>query len=456
MFLLPCIYVLSFLIAVYRLFQNKPQYILLFIVLGLPIYITSLSLTYQYGFGNLIPLFQAFKELIVLGTLGMLLYHRKEKLQFHLVDKLVLAFFLYTTLYVFLPLGNFGFSDKLLALKSLSFFPLIYFIGRLIDPLKVNLNRYFHYICIIAILAGIVLLSEVINDQHLQASTGYAAFMEHFFGMEPGGHFGISWTFETGNGLKRFASFFGGPLELGVNTLFTVAVIAALSTKDDNSIVTDRFRMLTLGVSLFSIFFALSRASMASYFILIYVYAYTTKKRLWLKVFHYSLFSFALAIAFVMSGDIHELIITTINFSDSSSTYHVLEWLDGLQAMFSNPFGMGLGMSGRISNALGANIGGENQLIIIGVQTGFVAVLLYAAIYASTIRLCIRQFNTTIGKARKLALTLLLVKVGLIIPTFTANVESYVYIAYLTWFCTGLVVNMSCYNRSNLSLSNAE
>ena len=149
-----------------------------------------------------------------------------------------------------------------------------------------------------------------------------------------------------------------------------------------------------------------------------------------------------MVVLFLLQGDIYELIVSTIDFSDSSSAYHVIQWLDGIEAIISKPLGQGLGMAGRVSIETSSNIGGENQLIIIGVQTGLIAVALYILIYANTIIACVKSFRESMGKQRKLALSLLLIKVGLIIPVLTANVESYIYISYITWFCTGLLISM--------------
>jgi hypothetical protein len=198
-------------------------------------------------------------------------------------------------------------------------------------------------------------------------------------------------------------------------------------------------------VSLLSIVLAISRASMVSYFLVFYVFAIISQKKYWLKLFHYGMIGLTLLVLFYLKGDIYELIITTINFSDNSSAYHVLQWLEGIEAIASHPLGLGLGMSGRVSGAVGDNIGGENQLIIIGVQAGLIAVLIYLTIYYLIIKLCIEQFKKHQGKIKKLALCLLLVKIGLFIPTLTANVESYIYIAYLSWFCAGLLNSMSKY-----------
>lgn len=442
MFIFPGIYIVSFLIALYNVLQKKPGSILLFFVFGLPIYITSLSIAFTYGLKDFIPILQSFKEILVICTLGLLFYNRKKKLILHRLDYLMLSFAFLTAVFIILPVGEYGFMEKLLAFKSLSFFPFIYFTGRLMDPHSVDLNKYFHYICLVAILAAVVLAGELILNQHLQIYTGYADFNYYFFGQEPSGNYGLSWTFETANGIKRFASFFGGPLELGVNTLFTISVIAALATRDDNQIKPNLFVIVAFAMTLFSIIFAVSRASFASYFIILYVYSLVTKKKNWLKIFHYGAVAAAVLVLFWLQGDIYELIVSTIDFSDSSSAYHVIQWLEGIEAIGSKPLGLGLGMAGRVSIETSSNIGGENQLIIIGVQTGLIAIALYILIYANTIIACVKSLREAVGKQRKLTLSLLLIKVGLIIPVLTANVESYIYISYITWFCTGLLISM--------------
>lgn len=449
LYIITCAYIFSFLYSMHQLIQHKPQLILRFFVFGLPVYITALSLLNQLGLGNLMTLFQGFKEIIVISTLGYLIYHQTEKIQFTRIDKLVLFYFIYTSIYLVLPLGNYGFIQKLLALKSLSFFPFIYFTGRLMNPKLVNLKTSFSHILLVSIAAGIVLLGEYFTNTHLQTLTGYAEFHVCFFDTEPTGNYGLSWTFETSNGLKRYASFYGGPLELGVNSIFTLAAILVLYTQRNNDFVPNQLGKIAIVVSILSIFLAISRASLVSYFFVFYVYAIMTHKKQWLKMFYGGVAATTIAVLFYLQGDIYEFIINTINFSDSSSAFHVVQWLDGVEAMVSSPLGLGLGMSGRVSGAVGDNIGGENQLVIIGVQAGIIAVLIYLAIYIGLIRLSIQQFKQKKGKIKQLALCVLLVKIGMIIPTFTANTESYVYISYITWFCAGLLNTMSWYESED-------
>ena len=110
--------------------------------------------------------------------------------------------------------------------------------------------------------------------------------------------------------------------------------------------------------------------------------------------------------------------------------------------MIASPLGLGLGESGKVSSALGQNIGGENQFIIIGVQAGVIALGLYMLIYILLIKNAYQRFFISRGKERKVCLALLLMKIGFIVPLMTSNFESYIYISYISWFISGLFVHM--------------
>ncbi len=46
------------------------------------------------------------------------------------------------------------------------------------------------------------------------------------------------------------------------------------------------------------------------------------------------------------------------------------------------------------------------------------------------------------GKEQKIALMVLLIRVGLLLPMFTSNLDTYIYISYLMWMMTGLLSNI--------------
>ena len=441
MILFPFIYLLSFLAALYELIKNNKQGILLFLIFGLPIYITSLSIAFMYGLKSWIPVFQLFKELIIIFTLATLVISLKRKIKLHLVDRLILFYFSYNFAYIFLPIGTFSFLEKALAFKSIAFFPLVYFTGRLFNPRQIYLSRYFHYICLVGIVVAIIVCIEVILGVHLQTITGYSDYNFYYFNQEPSGNYGLTWTFEIQNGFKRFASFYSTPLEHSASTLVTVSVLAALITKDAR-VLWNKFTVITFISTLLSITFALSRASFVGYFIMLYVYAWINKKRVWLNFFHYGTALIIVLGLIWINEDLYDFIVNTFNFSNSSSITHLLEWIEGINAIINNPLGMGLGTSGRVAGSMGINIGGENQPIIIGVQTGLLSLMAYVFLYAYIVYISAKTFKFSTGKARKLALCLLMLKVGLIIPALTSEIESYPYISYLTWFLSGLLISM--------------
>ena len=178
---------------------------------------------------------------------------------------------------------------------------------------------------------------------------------------------------------------------------------------------------------------------------MIYVYAWMTKNRKLLNFIHFGLLAGVLYFVFflfVVHPDLYDFIYETITFTNPSSVGHIVAWLEGIDAMIKSPFGLGLGESGRVAMSNNDTVGGENQFIILGVQAGVIAALLYAAILIDLIRLCVKWHPSLKGKERRVCISLLLMKVGFIIPLLTAEFESYSYISYLSWFLSGLFVQM--------------
>lgn len=443
MFVFPVIYILLFAIAIAYIVKGKPEGALIFIIFGLPIYITTLSIVTLYELKSWVPFLQGGKELVILLTLAAVLFSLKKKPKLYLVDWLFVAYLSWIFLYVLLPIGEYGLKDKLVAMKNMAFFVPIYFTGRFFDLSRINLSKYFHYACVVAIPAAILVTWEAVTYTHFQTFTGYSDYLFDFLGQEPSGHHGLTWTFEAENdGPKRFASFFANPLDHAAGTLVSIAAILALATTNTQKIKLSNFLLIAFLASLFSIVFALSRASFASYFFIIYAYAYITKRKKWLTYIHYGAIVIIAVALTIISDDIYQFIIGTLNFTNSSSLYHILQWVEGIEAIFTNPLGYGMGAAGRVSGLSGDNIGGENQLIIIAVQAGIIALALYVAIYAVITKTALQMARQRKGRARKIAIFIALLKLGMIIPMLTAEAESYLYIGYVTAFFSGIMINI--------------
>jgi hypothetical protein len=444
MFVLPIIYCSAFFAAIHALYKKREQGIFLFIIFGLPIYTISLSVSYMFGLEKLIPFLQVFKETSIVLFLLYAITNLKSDNNWTNIDKLMFLFLGINILYALIPIGTYSFFERLIALKSLSFFPLVYFTGRLLQKDAIHLQQIYTLIGILTVAVGGVLLIELLTYTHIQSVSGYAGFNEHFFDQDPSGTYGLTWTFEIENGMKRFASLFSTPLELAAASLISLAAVAAMVTTSDNKININKFTAVVLGASMFCVSFALSRASFASYCIMLYVYAILTKKKLLLQIIHTAaLAAGGVLLLISFNNDFVDFIINSITFTNASSVGHLIEWANGLESMIKNPLGIGLGNAGRVSGFSGYNVGGENQFIIIGVQTGIVTAGIYIAMYMMVMRKALQLFKTQTGKIRRLALFIFLVKVGMLIPLFTSEAESYIYISYITWILTGLLMSMS-------------
>jgi hypothetical protein len=356
-----------------------------------------------------------------------------------------------------LPIGTYNFYTRLVAFKSLSFFTLIYFTGRLCNPRAVNISKLFSYICITIIIAAIVMVVlEVIPYEHLHTRTGFMDFGTYYFNFDVSGNYGLIWTFETETGLKRFGSIFSSPLELSTSAIMALSVLLALATTRRNNLRYTTFNVISFLATLVCIIFAISRASFAGYFIVIYIFGWIIRNKTIIKSFHYLFLAVILYVCFFLKGDMFNFIIDTLSFQNASSVGHVLEWLNGINAIIQHPLGLGLGTSGRIAMETRDNIGGENQLVILGVQAGILMVAIYVYIYIQFISIGIKTYKKATSKIRKLSLAIALVKIGLIIPILTANTESFIYISYISWFLCGLLINTIMNNKNIKKLNSPD
>ncbi|MGZ3871973.1 MAG: O-antigen ligase family protein [Mucilaginibacter sp.] len=300
----------------------------------------------------------------------------------------------------------------------------------------------------VTIAAATVLCVEVVFYTHLQTITGFSEYNYYFFNFESSGSYGLTTTFESDGGYKRFASFFSTPIEHGTAAMLALCIIAALYTTDKNKISINTIGLLATGASLMSVFFAFSRAPLAGYFIVIYVYSLITKRKFITNSIHAIGVVALLYLTYLFTGlgdskhGIIEIIMNTIDFSDPSSVGHLVQWVEGIVSMIEKPFGLGLGSSGRVAGTLGENVGGENQFIVIGVQAGIVALLLYLSVYIMLIRTSLRWLPELKGRERKICMIVLLFKIGLLLPLLTTEIEASVYISYITWFLSGLFISI--------------
>lgn len=448
LFVFPLIFITSFIVACREVWKGNTSGVLIFIIFGLSMYTTAMSVTFKFGLKDIIPVLQVLKEVLIVIVLILNVVALKQSPKLHFIDYLIIAFLLFLITYAILPIGEEGLVNRLMALKSISFYIIVYFAGRFIDPKTVYINKYFSYIIVLTIAAAAVLLVEVAAKTPLQFNSGYFDYSYYFFNLEASGDYGLQVAFNSDSGYTRFASFFTSPLEHACATLLALAIIAGLYTNDQNKFNINEIGIVALGATVLSILFALSRAPLASYFIMIYVYSLITKRKFIVNTIHIAFGLAAIYIIYLFAqfennhSGIIAVVLNTIDFSDPSSVGHLVQWTAGVLAIIQHPFGLGLGSSGRVAASINENIGGENQFIIIGVQAGLIALILYLLIFVMFVRISYKWLPLLKGKERKVCMTVFLIKIGFFISTLTSEIESSTYLSYMNWFLSGLLINM--------------
>lgn len=428
-------------------FKGKWSWFIFFLAAYLPFYISSLSIIFLTTRSpEVVAIFQVLKEVVVLVAVLAFIFYQKRIFQYPFrlqsTDWLMLALLSLAFVYLLLPLGEAAFFSKVLYFKSMLIPGLVYFLGRNTQFEDVEIGRVFRIIFAVAIGAFVVNCFEhFVLDAHVQQFTGYALYNHAINDIDPTGNFGLTWTFETQAVTKRLASFFSDPLELASSVLmgFAAGLIWFLTSKKEHSWP----YLLVMACSMGSLVFSSSRAAFGAFFIMLFFLALVFRLYKLIGFGTLLFLAFVVYILFFASEDFYYFVLDTLTFESDSSVGHVVEWLVALDSMVANPLGIGLAMSGNFGSVTDElRVGGENQFLIYGVQLGWLGMILYIFLLASGVKNSIAVFRNTdnLGIAR-IAFTGAVVKVGLLLPLFTANVEIYTYVSWMSWWMIGAGVN---------------
>lgn len=435
------------------LLNRKEEYLIVFMCLYLPFYTTILSVIFkQTGSELFVSVFQYSKELIILFAIVSFILYKRDffaygfKLLF--IDYVFIAFLSLSLAYTFLPIGSASLIQKLLYFKNIAALGVMYFFGRNARLIQIKLDTLSKIVLGVAVAAFLLNIFEYYTYTHFQTHTGYSLFNQVINDREPEGNYYLTWTFETQGGQKRFASFFSNPLELASAVLlaFPMALILFFQEK---TVVRKNIYLLVLFCAVGSLLLAFSRASLVALFIQLFFIAFIF--RLYKLLFAGFMLAFAAVIyvVFYASKDFQDFIYDTITFQNASSFGHLIEWFQGIESMIASPQGIGLAMSGNAGSVDDSvKVGGENQFIIFGVQLGVFGLFLYILLLFLSVRYSLKAYRAVSGPDRVIPFTAAAVKVGLLLPLFTSNVEIYLYVAYVSWWMVGYSVGL--YSRSKV------
>ncbi len=426
--------------------MRKLAYILLFFLILLPPYQLSMALLFKYSQSvPLIEMVRPWKESIaLLGlTLITLSFLLKLKIkQFHFFDKCILVFFFLNLLYLFVPWGQ-SFEARLYGLRANAFFVIIYFLGRYV-PLSTKRQRQVLILIVgIGVSACLVAIFEIIAlPNNWPVKVGVMDYLHEFYGVSPIGHYGLTWSFETATGLRRRSAFFANPLELASSTLLTGPAALYLVFYYRRKTWGHLLASIAFGMIVLSLLLTVSRASLMAFIIQLLVIVYWLKRPNFGMVMIATIFIGIIGIFIVGGSKIITFVSDTITFENPSSQGHLREWITGGEAILENPQGLGLGSSGHTGARFGMKVGGENQYVITGVDLGIFGLMLYIFILFLAIRYPFKAFHQTTGVTKALTFVTAVSQLGLLIPSFTSNIQIYIFITYITWWLVGFSIQI--------------
>ena len=422
--------------------QTGRNITLLIFILALPFYTIFLSLVYKLT-GNypLIMGVKLWKELIPLILLSIIMLVRWKQLirmRLTLLDVLVLLFLSLNILYLFIP-NNVELMNKFISFKNHSFFCIIYFLGRVIKISKHRQKNIVRLIIGVGVFAGIVAILEYFHFINVPDLAGLMNYTNSAFNQQTTGEYGLTWTFQTAFGARRYSSFFANPLELASSCILTgSAALFMIYGADITLMQRVKYKLLFLLI-ISGLILSVSRASTISVVLVSILILLYHKKYISLLVL-----SGLIIISFILllgNLDFNQYFKNTVNFSNPSSLGHLIEWSEGGQSIISNPLGLGFGRSGPSAARFGDDqIGGESQFIITGVELGVLGLLLYILILSLSILNGFRGYKYIGGTAGGLCLISSLSRIGLVIPSMTSAINTYIFIMFVSWWLVGFSV----------------
>ena len=419
---------LTFVVFYKMINSGNPIYAIYFVIGFLPIYGVYLALSYQQTASvDFVNIIKYTKDIIILTGLVVFIVFNKNIFQqpfkIILLDKLILFFTLLNIFFTLFPIGPVAFAEKAVYLKNILYMPLAYFFGRNSSLSHIQFKSIIYSILSLGLIATVVALFESYFNIHLHTLIGYSDYNFDLKNISPSGHYGLTWTFENGYNEKRFGSFFSDPLELSASMLlpFSIATALLLNTKFNRNKV---FYLILL-MFLTSIFVLGASRSSGLGLILMLIYVAIMLK-------YYRLISMLFSVILI-------LIIYTLYFAPEEMLFYLIDTIT-----FQNT-------SGNINIIEADNkIGGENQFLIYGVQTGVIGMLLYIVITTLAISKSLTVYRQAISTNEKIiSFVTTSVKFGLILPLLTSNAESYLFVFFITWWLTGY--SMSFYGHHQLT-----
>ena len=339
--------------------------------------------------------------------------------------KIYVFIIMYFSIFFIIGTEIYGASMAFRTFRNIVFLPILLFIYPNLDMDKTFINRFFYVTIISATLMGLTGIIE--------CHFGYREFIRGYMGqIEEIGRDGTIY-YKTSNlkimGFERMSGLMGTPNQFG-NYMALSASFTYFCLK--RKLIEYKHYILLWGVFILIILCLIEsfcRTAFAMFLLILIITEYKSKKNIVKNIIIISTISiFLLYIATFINDTVSEIFSATFSGEEASSADRGNNFKKGIDFLFANPFGYGLGST---ENSLKNYIYfSESAFLNLGIEAGVIAIILFLCF-------CKKINNVLLKCQNKLSIFSSSVIITNSICFLFANIFSTPYI-YLFWFFTGI------------------
>jgi hypothetical protein len=316
-----------------------------------------------------------------------------------------------------------------------------YFIGRLIFISERQSKRIFKLIMLVGVftsLVGIIEYFLIPLEWHVRL--GIPKYFSEFLGVQyPDVLFGLPPNYWTRMGtwlVRRSVSVYlsGQAFALPFLIIMPIVVYNCFFSKSM------KYSRVALFLCSIALILTITRMTIIVCFIQSVLLLWMLRR----KTIAISLLSISIVIcviALLFSTTFRSFVVNTLTFQDSSTQTRPRQWVEGLQSLADNPFGLGLGSTGQTATRFGLDgVGTEAGYLKITGALGLPGLLLFLGWFMGILVYSFVGYKMMVGHWRGVAAVTLVASIGFLLNNFTAPPDQSTFTIYIFCWFAGVTI----------------
>ena len=336
---------------------------------------------------------------------------------------------------------------ELYGLRDISFFLLLYFVGRASPEIADDPNTMRRLYIILVLTCAIAIVERIFVTPDMLVLLGVASYFQDFLNVSAftvGNDFGLPmnyWTRIGGVEVQRAGSIYLSSQGFAVPFLILLPVATAwvFGRKRISPSMKIEYGIIWLGL-----FLSITRMTIIVCAIQLVLVILMLRKPEW-AVAGLVVGSIALVVSLFFVPGLPGFIWDTLTWQTGSSTSHVKDWSKGFTAFFERPWGAGLGTTDQSAVRFGlepltADNGYFKYAVELGIQGLIALLLIFTGFLVSSYK--VARYASTHNR-RLMGTIVLFTTIGVMLNAMTGVVFNALVLSYLYFWFAGAIVTVA-------------